>query len=292
MNSVQRIFGITWRSILVAVGYIAGLMLAGIIGGMLGWQPSADPNDGKNLALLFISTILLGVFLGPLASRLKLSRGQHFILWASLIIFNLGSVALEGAYFAPDLVNIPIPVLLAQQSLATLGAAWMITWLFAQAGRSLSWMNALRTRPWVSWLWRLIASSLSYLAFYFVFGGLNYSLVTRPYYESHAGGLTVPAPEVVLTLESIRGVLIVFSVLLFLLSIRGTRRQLIISTGWLLFAIGGIIPLFWQITTLPLFLLFASAIEILFQNFLTGAVAAWLLGIEGHSDEMTASAIP
>jgi hypothetical protein len=109
---------------------------------------------------------------------------------------------------------------------------------------------------------------------------LNYAFVTRPYYETHAGGLAVPAPEVVLILESIRGLLIVFSVLLLLLSMRGTRKQLIITTGWLIFAVGGIIPLCWQITTLPLFLLFASAIEIFFQNFLTGAVSALLLGVE------------
>jgi hypothetical protein len=170
-------------------------------------------------------------------------------------------------------------MLLAQQALASAIVALVITLLFAKAGNSISWMDALRTRPWYSWLWRFVASSFSYLAFYFVFGGLNYSLVTKPYYESHAGGLTVPAPELVFIIEAIRGLLIVFSVLLFLLSIRGTRRQLMVSTGWLLFAIGGIIPLIWQISALPLFLLFASAIEIFFQNFLTGVVAAWLMGI-------------
>jgi hypothetical protein len=156
--------------------------------------------------------------------------------------------------------------------------------LFAPAGFSFSWTQSLRARPWYSWLWRFIISSFSYLLFYFVFGGINYSLVTQPYYESHVGGLTVPAPEVVLALESVRGVLIVFSVLLFLLTVRGTRQQLMVKTGWLLFAVGGIIPLIWQVNTLPLFLLFASGIEIFFQNFLTGVVAAWLMGIEERAE--------
>jgi VIT1/CCC1 family predicted Fe2+/Mn2+ transporter len=53
-----------------------------------------------------------------------------------------------------------------------------------------------------------------------------------------------------------------------------------IKTGWLLFAIGGIVPLVLQISSLPLLLLIASAVEIFLQNFLTGAVAARLLGIE------------
>jgi hypothetical protein len=120
--------------------------------------------------------------------------------------------------------------------------------------------------------------------FYWVFGGINYALVTRPYYETHAGGITVPAPTTVLVLEAVRGLLIAFSVLLLLLSMRGNRRRLMAMTGWLLFAVGGIIPLCWQITTLPLFLLFASAVEIYFQNFCTGAVSAWLMGIENTAD--------
>jgi hypothetical protein len=280
MGTLQVFWKITWRSALVAVGYVIGLMLAGIIGAILGVQMGADTSGASNFMWMILAAFLLGVFLGPFASRLSLTRGQHFILWCSLILFNLGSVAIEGAYFAPDLVPLPIPMLLAQQALASAIAALAITLVFAKIGKSISWMNALRTRPWYSWIWRFILSAFSDLALYFVFGGLNYSLVTKPYYESHAGGLTVPEPQLVLIIESIRGLLIVFSVLLFLLSIRGTRRQLMVSTGWLLFSVGGIIPLIWQIGHLPFFLLFASAIEIFCQNFLTGAVAAWFMGIE------------
>lgn len=137
---------------------------------------------------------------------------------------------------------------------------------------------------WYSWTWCLILSAVSYLAFYFVVGGLNYQLVTKPYYETHAGGLTVPPVHVVLVVESIRAVLIVFSVFLFVLSARGARRQLMSSTGWLLFAVGGIIPLLWEISSLPIFLLAASAVEIFFQNFFTGVVAARLLGLESKDE--------
>lgn len=283
MNALAMFWKTTWRSVVVAISYALGLIIAGIIGGILGWQMSTSPGSEKSVLPLFASIVLLGFFLGPLAARLGLARFQHMVLWGSLIVFNLGSVALEGAFFAPGLITVPIPVLLAQQLLATVAAGIAITMLFGRRGTSVSWMAALNARPWYSWLWRFLASALSYLAFYFVFGGLNYSLVTRPYYESHAGGLTVPEPRVVLILESIRGLLIVFSVLLLLLSIQGSRRHLMLMTGWLLFAVGGIIPLIWQISSLPLFLLFASAIEIFFQNFLTGAVAAGLTGIEGQA---------
>ena len=281
MSNLQIFWRFSWRSVFVALGYLTGLILAGMIGVMLGETLSTDADSTSSFAKLFVASLLLGVFLGPFASRLALSRGQHFILWGSLILFNMGSVAIEGAYFAPDRVSIPIPMLVVQQLLATAGAALAITRVFAASGQSASWLSALGTRPWYSWIWRFLTSAMSYLMFYFIFGGLNYQLVTKPYYESHAGGLTVPAPEIVFIIELIRSLIIVFSIFLFLLSARGTRRQLMISTGWLLFAIGGIIPLIWQIGTLPLFLLVASAVEIFFQNFLTGIVAARLMGSEG-----------
>ena len=279
MMHLKSILGLAWRSVLVAVGYLAGIMVAGVIGGMLGWQTGSGSNAGNGLVVMLVSVVLLGVFLGPVAARLKLARRQQFLLWLSLIVFNLGSVALEGAYFAPNLVTIPVPLLIFQQLFAAAGASLAIALLFVKPGLGFSWVNSLRVRPWYAWLWRFLLSAFSYLAFYWVFGGLNYALVTKPYYETHAGGLTVPAPGTVLMVEAVRGLLIAFSVLLLLLSMRGTRRRLMATTGWLLFAVGGIIPLCWQIATLPLFLLFASAIEIFLQNFCTGAVSAWLMGI-------------
>lgn len=281
MNALQMFWNNAWRSLLVALGYIGGLILAGIIGGLMGAQMAFSTRDQSAFTWLFFASLLLGAILGPLAARLVLTRMQHFILWGSLIFFNLGAVAIEGAFFVPELVPLPLPVLFAQQLLASVGAALIIVLVFAEVGRpGSSWADALRTRPWHSWLWRFLLSSFSYLVFYFIFGALNYSLVTGPYYETHAGGLTVPAPEVVLAAELVRAPLIILSILFFLLSVRGTRRELMIKTGWLLFAIGGIVPLVLQMSSLPLLLLIASAVEIFLQNFLTGAVAARLLGIE------------
>ena len=285
MNISTSAWKFFWSSVFVALGYLTGIVLAGMVGAVFGLQVSAQAAHKSSLILLLIGTTLLGVFIGPFASRLNLSRGQGFLLWGSLILFNLGSVTIEGAYFAPNLVSIPVPMLVIQQSCATMGAALVITIVLRPAGKDISWMDSLQQRPWYSWIWRSILSAMSYLVLYFVVGGLNYQLVTKPYYETHAGGLTVPPVNVVLVVESIRAVLIVFSVFLFVLSARGTRRQLMVSTGWLLFAIGGIIPLTLEIGSLPLFLLAASAVEIFFQNFLTGVLAAMLLGLESQEEK-------
>ena len=285
MNTSTPALKLLGSSILVALGYMTGIVLAGMIGAVLGLHVSAQAAHTSSLILLLVVMIFLGVFIEPFASRLSLSRGHGFLLWESLILFNLGSVMIEGAYFAPRLVSIPVPMLVLQQFCATTGAALVITMIYRSAGEAISWTSSLQQRPWYSWIWRFVLSAMSYLVFYFVVGGLNYQLVTKPYYETHAGGLTVPPVPVVLVVESIRAVLIVFSVFLFVLSAQRTRRQLMISTGWLLFAIGGIIPLLLQIDTLPIFLLAASAVEIFFQNFLTGVVSAMLLGLESQEEK-------
>jgi len=285
MQTIRSTWGTAWRSLLVAAGYVAGLMLAGMIGAFLGAQLGSGAGRQTDFLWLMISNLLLGVLLGPIAARLRLSRLQHFVLWGSLIFFNMGSVAIEGAYFVPELVPVPIPVLFAQQALASAVAALVITLLFGVIGQRQSlWLEALRTRPWISWLWRFALSALSYMVFYFIFGALNFSLVTKPYYDAHAGGLMAPAPGIVLMAESVRAPLIVLSVFFFLLSVRGSRRDLVLRTGWLLFAVGGIVPLVLQVAALPLPLLAASAVEIFFQNFLTGAVAALLLGISNRAE--------
>jgi hypothetical protein len=54
-------------------------------------------------------------------------------------------------------------------------------------------------------------------------------------------------------------------------------RQLAVWSGLLLFIVGGIVPLTWQMAALPLPLLLVSAVEIFCQNFTTGVVTALLL---------------
>ena len=204
MKLLQSLFSIVWRSVLVAIGYFAGLMAAGMGSALLGAQMPASTDNGSLMLWLLVSSIVLGAILCPLAARISLTRRQHFVLWLGVIFFNMGSVALEGKFFAPDLVPLPLPVLFAQQLLAAAGAALVITLVSAKVDKPVAWVEVLRKRSWFSWLWRFLVSASSYLVFYFIFGALNYSLVTRPYYDAHAGGLAAPAPEVVLFTELAR----------------------------------------------------------------------------------------
>ncbi len=284
MHRTYLFFGLSWRILAIGLAYFVGLIGAGTISVFLGTP--APSSRGSTALWLFVASLLLGLFICPLAVRLSLTRSQHFLLWLSLIFFNMSSVAIEGRFFAPSLIPMSLYVLLVQQLLAAAAAAFMITITCATPGNLVSWPAGIRSRPWFDWLWRFAVSVASYLVFYFIFGALNYSLVTRPYYGTHAGSLTAPAPITIFSAELSRAPLIVLTILLFLLSAPGIKRQLMFTAGWLLFSVGGIVPLVLQIGSLPSLLLAASLGEIFFQNFLTGAVSARLLGIEKSEESV------
>ena len=276
MRAMQGILGTLWRGVAVGVAYIAAMMLAGMVFGALGLIPAASGEAAAGLLWILIAGILLGLYLGPLAARTTATRRQHVLIWTAVIFFNMGAVMLEGAFFAPDLVPISPPLLAVQQLLAALVAGSLVALLFARPGQTAEFLQTLQRRSWFAWLWRFLLASLSYLVFYLVFGALNYSLVTGPYYASHAGGLAVPAPATVLAVELVRAPLLVLSVVLLILASRSTRRRTLLIAGLTLFWVGGVVPLTLQLGSLPAPLLLASAVEIFLQNFLTGAVAAWL----------------
>lgn len=278
---LTRIFGLTWRALVVALAYIAGTIGSGMLLGVLGLIRPTAGGSSVSLAGFLLAGLVIGFTLGPIAQGLAVSRWRHLLIWSCVLFFNLASVMVEGAFFAPALVPMPIPVLALQQLLAVLVTALAVTLLFAprnQVTRTEDPPSATPRRGWASWAGRFAISALSYLVFYLVFGGLNYNLVTGPYYATHAGGLQVPPALTVWLVEAARAPLIVLSVLFFLLALRASRRRAMVLTGLLLFLIGGVAPLMFQLGALPTVLLVASGVEIFFQNFLLGVVTAWLLG--------------
>jgi hypothetical protein len=281
-NQFNRISGIFWRSLIVGIGYTLVLLIAGRIAPVPGTALPEAHGGGSVLWTSFLPGILIGLTLGTVASQTAASRLRHFFIWSCVIFLNLVSVILEGAFFAPDLVSGAIPSLIFQQLLAALVTAVLVSILFAPSNKIQVSSTRLK-RPWHAWVWRFVVSSLSYIVFYFIFGAVNYALVTKPYYETHVGSLAVPAPQVVLMVESIRAPLIVLSMLPLVLTLRTTKRRLAIMCGIILFVVGGVVPLMLRVNMLPLFLLVASAWEIFFQNFLTGVVVAVLLGYRSNS---------
>lgn len=273
---MKTIFQTFLKSLLVGATFVIAIIVGGMIVTMLDLPRPVAENPAAKLMWFFVGGVIAGLSLGSVAPSIPASRMRHLVVWGSLIFFNMASVIVEGYFFAPALIGDALPALLFQQLLAALAAGWVITMLFAPRESAAPVSPARRSIP--AWVWRFAAAALAYVIFYFVFGSINYMLVTKPYYATHAGGLAVPPVQVTLMAEVVRGVLIALSVLPLLLTAPADKKRLGAWTGFLLFAIGGLVPLTMQVGALPTFLLIASAWEIFAQNFTMGWVLTRLLG--------------
>lgn len=273
---IIKIIHMAWRVLVVGIGYTLALILSGVVLGMLGLL-TADPDANATPVFMwmFLGSLVMGLMLGLVARRMPASAARHVLIWTVLLFANIGAVIIEGYFFVPDLVS-NVWVTVAQQFLPCLVTAVLVYTLFAP--RPAATHPLTIHRPWYHWLWRFVGSTATYLVAYWVFGAINFALVTRPYYEAQGSPLAVPDPQITLQAELIRAVLIVLSVLPFLLIAQMPIRRLAVWSGLLLFVIGGIVPLTWQAGSLALPLLLASAVEIFCQNFTTGVAAALLLG--------------
>lgn len=238
------------------------------------WATSLLPigaRRGADVALSLACGFTLAMAVVLVAPRLNISRARQFTVWFALIFLNLAAVAVEGTLFAPALS--PPSLLGANLIRLAIGSAVIagaVALIFGTRARA-------EARGIGGWWWRVIAVAGLYLVLYLVLGGLNYSLVTHPYYESHAGSLTVPSLPTILLYQPVRGLLIAVSVLPLIAALRARTLVLAVTVGTLLFIAGGLVPLLPQ-SSLPLYLRVASLWEIFDQNFFTGVAAAYLFG--------------
>ena len=266
----KSIFPTFWKSLLIGAAYAATLAITKLL--------LSETVDARSFLWSFVGSVAIGLALGSLSASMPATWSRHMLVWGSIIFFNLASLAIEGRIYAPNLIKGLLIVPLVQQFVVALVTTWIIVKLFAPIVDSAPMISIQRS--WISWLWRFVLSVLSYIFFYYFFGAINYLLVTGPYYETHAGGLVVPAQNIIIQAELIRAVLIALSVIPFLLNFPKNRRSKMWLTGLILFAVGGVTPLLVQVGSLPSVVLAASSVEIFCQNFFTGVVTARLMSID------------
>lgn len=230
-----------------------------------------------DVALTIACSLILAISITLVASRLAVTRRRQLGVWFALVFLNLAAVAVEGTLFAPAAAP---PSLLAgnlfRLAIVSAAVAGILALLFGRPSGAV--MSRTESRPVIGWLWRLLVAAFLYVVLYLVVGGINYVLVTRPYYESHAGSLTVPSAQTILLYEPVRGLLIALSVVPLTRALRGRDIRMANAaaiTGLLLFVAGGLVPLLPQ-ASLPLFVRIASLWEIFAQNFPTGVACAYL----------------
>lgn len=267
---------ILWRSLLVAVIYTFASTLIGSLVLRAPEGVAPPTNHALLLATTLLSGFLIGATLGPLAARLYASRLRSGVIYATVLFLNMASVVIEGHFFAPGLLPASlVPRLLVLHAFSALVTAMAMSFLFP--ARQPAGETTASRRPPLARIARFALSAAAYLLFYYGFGAINYALVTGPYYASHPA-LAVPPAGTVLLVASLRSVLILLSLLPLIAALRLPRGQMARWCGGVLFVVGGVLPLLLQTGSLPPLLLAASGVEIFFQNFLTGVVAALLLG--------------
>jgi hypothetical protein len=266
----KSIFPTFWKSLLVGATYAATLAITKLL--------LSETVDARSFLWSFVGSVAIGLALGSLSASMPATWSRHMLVWGSIIFFNLASLTIEGRIYAPNLIKGSLIVPLVQQFVVALVTTWIIVKLFAPIIDSVP-MTSIQ-RSWFSWLWRFVLSVLSYVFFYYFFGAINYLLVTGPYYETHAGGLVVPAQNIIFQAELIRATLMTLSVIPFLLNFPANRRRMMWLAGLILFAVGGVTPLLVQVGSLPSVVLAASSVEIFCQNFFAGVVTARLMSID------------
>ncbi len=264
-------------SILVGIVYAAASALAAVaLGPLSRLSPTWD-----NLAVWTLTGTLLSLSLAPLLRHSTWPR-LHTALaaWAALALVRSLGLGIEGALFKPTAAAGAIAGAVAG-TLVGLLVATLAVWLMTPASlAAVQRRPAPAPRAWWDWTWRVAAVGLAYFVFYFVFGAANALLYTLSFYQNNPQyGLSLPPASVIFLAQLIKGPLFALGALFLARAAGASRLRLALWLGLLLFVVGGVAP-YVEITfrTMPLGFNLATLTEILFQNVLTGVVAAWLFG--------------
>lgn len=278
MMFVKTCFEFLWKGIAIGALNLISLMIGGAALKSLGLTfPEVKNDPAFILLIMFLSGFMISVIGGIIVKHLKLSKLGTFMALFLMLFLNSLTQMMEALVFAPGIVSWDVvPAIYGQQCIMYLFISAGIAFLFRFDSRIREDFRTYR-RSWAGWLWRILAGSGSYVLFYYVFGSINAMLFTGEYYRAQINGLRLPSSFEILTLEPVRGILLVLSVLPVILNLHVSIKKRMIIVGTALFIIGGLLPMIQQINTLPAVLLVASTVEMFFQFFLTGVVATYIL---------------
>lgn len=225
------------------------------------------------LQLIFAGLIssLLVVFLA--GKYHKLTRRAFFLIIFLILFLSNLSVSIEGNIFTPDLITNSILLSLGIQQFS-------IGLLFALFATLLNRKKLLASKESsestdsqkLSFIAKLFLGSIIYMLMYYIWGRINYSLFTKPYYDMGVSGLDVPSTGILLKYIFIRGILITLSIVPFIKYALPENKLKMYETGMILFLFGGLIPLTLTLGIFPIELVLFSLGEIFLQNFLTGII--------------------
>jgi len=229
--------------------------------------------EGTALATAFFVVVRWGP-----QNRIKL----FVVIWPVFVVVGVLTLHSEAVIFT-TLSSAELLVFLRDDLLAFTALTIALVFLAGPLQILQSSPTSLPARPgYVSLGLRVVVCGLAYLIFYFVFGGIVYELLTKPYFEENP--LLRTGEEAVLSLgawfpliQVVRGVLMVAASLPLIFLLRMSRRNAAITLGIIFWVVGGLAPLLIPGEHMPSMQRFYHIIEILCQNGCLGLVAVWLL---------------
>jgi hypothetical protein len=265
------------RSIAVGLVYaLVNTLVATLLGSI-----SRLAATWENALVWGLTGTLICLSLSPLIIHSSWSRWRTVLaVWAALALVRSVGLGIEGQLFKPtETANALIG---AEIGLVVhLLVAWLAVWLLIPGGQDAGADSVnvrSHKREWWGWVWRVLVVGLAYFVFYFIFGAANALLYTLSFYKDNPQyGLTLPPTRIIILAQLIRGPFMALGIVFLAQAVQVSRRQLALWLGILLFVVGGVAP-YAEVTfrTMPLGFNLATLSEILFQNFLTGVVAAYL----------------
>ncbi len=265
------------RSLVVGLAYASlSTCVAAVLGPLSRLAPSPD-----SILVWWFTGTLIGLALSPLIIHSSWSRFNTVLAaWASMALVRSLGLGIEGSLFKPTAAASAI-VGAAAAIVVQFAVAWLAVWFFLPARHSAATHQCGQgQRSWFGWAWRIVVVGLAYFMFYFVFGATNALLYTQNFYKNNPQyGLSLPPAGLIFAAELLRGPLFALGALFLAQAASASRRQLALWLGILLFVVGGVGP-YVETTfrTMPLGFNLATLTEVFLQNFLTGVVAAALLG--------------
>jgi hypothetical protein len=181
---------------------------------------------------------------------------------------------IEGIFF---LKNLPIawPRIFLTSAITAIASAPV--WMLLFGGRhdtGAEHFRPIASRSVGERLWRLVACDLTYLVLYFAAGMLIF-----PYVKSFYATQTLPSTGTIVGLQLlVRGPLFLLLCLLLTRMLGMPRLGGALAVGLLFTALSGIAPLLMPNPYFPDAVRWAHFSEVVSENFLFGALVAWLWG--------------
>jgi hypothetical protein len=286
--------GITylWKCLIGGLIFYLGLVVGSMLALSLGMQPPPMPEGMDRtivstyvllsspifvLALAFVARSLPGGYVaraGVLTIFAWIVYGVNNVIEASLITSYTGFSWLTVISFG----------------VASLLCGAATAFLFAPTGPSESmaaaWYASFNRRSALSWVWRLLVATVIFAPIYLVFGLLVLPVVEE-YYQQQVYGLVAPTWQQLLPILLMRSVLFMLACLPIVMTWQGSRRSLVLSLGFALFVLSGLVPLL-QAYWMPVTLRIPHSLEILADSYVYAWALALLLGKENIQPVMHA----